>query len=149
MAQTIVLSSRKTDINLEQTVLNLKGKRVLGKNGEVIGKVKDIVISDNKIEGILAKNHGKKIFIELQYIDQLFNDSVMLKIDPVTRFLGMKVFDAEGRNLGKVVDFTRIGKSNAIQKIIVKKGIIGKQKSIPASHIETSKKNIILKTTEE
>ncbi|MFW5872125.1 MAG: PRC-barrel domain-containing protein [bacterium] len=148
MAKTIVLSTKKTEINLEQTVLEVKGKRVLGKNGEVIGKVKDIVITEKIIEGIIVKSNGKKVFIELNYIDQLFNDSIMLKIDPVTRFLGMKVFDAQGKILGKVVDITRSSKLNAIQSIVIKKGMMSKQKTISASHIETAKKNIILKTVE-
>lgn len=145
MRQIRVFTPRKEKVDLSERIKSVIGKKILGKNGEVVGKVKDIVAKDDAIEGILVRRRFTTYFLDLEYIEDLYAESVLLKIDPAVRYIGMQVFDSEGRKIGKVVDIQQKKTTNAIESIIVKRHVFAKQKEVAVSDIEVSQKNIILK----
>jgi sporulation protein YlmC with PRC-barrel domain len=85
-----------------------------------------------------------KFFVGIEYLGDVSEESIVLSIDPVTELVGKKVFDADGRNLGKVVKLNRRSAENDFESLIVKKRIYSKGIVIPKKEIDTAKKNIIL-----
>jgi sporulation protein YlmC with PRC-barrel domain len=145
MRQIRIFTPKKEKVDLSERIKEVIGKKILGKNGEVIGRVKDIVASDDAIEGILVRRKFTTLFIDLEYVDDLHGESVLLKIDPAIRYIGMHVFDSEGRKIGKVTDIVQKQKTNIIESIIVKKYFFSKPLEISVIDIDVSQKNIILK----
>ena len=121
-------------------IKRLIGRRVVAKSGKTVGNVKDVLMQDYAVQGILAGG----LFIDKQYILNT-QQSIMLSIEPVTFLLGKLVYDADGKKLGKVVGIVRSG-ANDYTELEVKKNIISKPINIPKQDIETTKENILLKT---
>lgn len=146
MKHSKVISNRQINFDLDNKLKKIHGRKVIAANGEVVGKVKSIIGNYNKIEGILVKRNNILTFVDYIHIQDLYSKSVMLKINPISRILGMQVFDAEGKKLGRVVDFIQVDNKNEFSEIIVKKGIFNRRLTIPAKSIEVAHKNIILST---
>lgn len=145
MKETKFISGKEQEHDLDNSLKKVIGKKVLSKSGEEIGKVKDVISKGtNKLDGIMVKTKGAKVFIANTYIENLYAKSVFLKIEPVSRYLKMIVFDKDGSKLGKVIDFTQNESGNELKSIIVKKHIFSKRVEIDAKKITVSKKNIIL-----
>ncbi|RMF07263.1 hypothetical protein D6764_00225 [Candidatus Woesearchaeota archaeon] len=121
-------------------------KVVLSKSGEKVGIVRDIVFHGHVFVGLLI---GKNLFIDSKFVHSVADDAVMLSIEPVTLLRGKIVFDADGRQIGKVKDVVRRHTGNDYESILVKKGIFRKPIAIPKSHVKTAGKNIILNTSYE
>ena len=149
MREIKIFTPKKKEVDTTERVKSIIGKKILGKNGDVVGKVKDIITNNERIEGILVKKKWTKFFIDYEYIDDLYADSVLLLIDPAVRYLGMKVFDVEGRLIGRVVDIQQKNTTNIIENIIIKKHFFSKPIKIPIGEIEISDKNIILNTAHD
>lgn len=141
-----IFTPKKQKPDISERIKEIIGKKVLGKNGEVVGKVKDIVMHEETIEGIIVSKGITKYFLDYQYIEDLYADSVLLNINPAMRYIKMQVFDAQGKKLGKVVDITQKDATNLIESIVVKKNLFSKHRIVPTKDIEVSDKNIILKS---
>lgn len=146
MFEKIRIISEKTK-NLDN-YFNLKdifGKKIITIKGEFFGKVKDLVAEKDKILGVIVKTKSREIFIDFCYINDLYSKSLMLKISPAFRVIGMKVYDSVGKKLGKVVDIEQINETtNEIDKIIVKKNFFNKALTIKYSAVKSDVKNILL-----
>ncbi|MFT4326203.1 MAG: PRC-barrel domain-containing protein [Candidatus Woesearchaeota archaeon] len=134
----------KKNISLDETTKSFIKKRVLAKSGESVGKVKELILDTGKITGLIIR--GKcEFFIDYQYVDEV-SKAILLSISPITRLLGKKVYDSDGKKLGKVKDILQKANTNQIKEITVKKSII-KTLIIPATEIEIAEENIILNKT--
>jgi sporulation protein YlmC with PRC-barrel domain len=128
------------------------GKRVISKNGQLVGRVSRIQVSDDglSVEGAVVSRglFRKKLFIGKGYIDRLTEDSLVLKIDPFLLFKGVKVVSSEGEVLGKVIDFVRINNTNDLDSVMVK-GFMRGTFSIPLASLKSVGYSIILKPNYE
>lgn len=125
------------------------GKKVISKSGDIIGKVQDFRFSKSTIAGIVVMKNISRLFIGNEFISAVSADAVMLSIDPVTMLVGKKVFDANGKEMGKVARLVRKGSSNSFEAVIIKKKIYSKGMKVPKADVEVSKKSIILKKSYE
>lgn len=145
MGELRQITAKKCDVTKEKGLRAFLGKNVLSKDGDVVGTVKDVVFEEDKIVGIIyTKKIFKKIFLGINYIEKFYADSLILKINPVTRLIGMKVYDVEGKKVGVVKDIVRKTNINKIDALIVRKGIFKKFIEVPVDDIDISKKNVIL-----
>ncbi|MDA3856612.1 MAG: hypothetical protein PF569_10240 [Candidatus Woesearchaeota archaeon] len=122
------------------------GKRVYSKSGEYVGKLKEFVAHNNDFAGMLI--YGKSnLYIDKEFFSLNSEDSIVLSIDPITILLGKVVFDADGRNLGKVIGIDRNSNLNNFKHLLVRKGSFSKPAKVSKTEISVMKKNIILKTS--
>jgi sporulation protein YlmC with PRC-barrel domain len=133
------------DIAKYLSLSSVVGKKVIAKNGEVIGRVKEVAFDLGKILGIIVGAKSGKVLIGTDYIDDLIADSVVLKISPVTALLGRKVFDKDGRKLGKVTELVRHNAHNDLTQIVVSRGLFRKPLKVDRDDIQVAGMNIILK----
>jgi sporulation protein YlmC with PRC-barrel domain len=138
------------DVEKPELLKSLKsylGRNVVSKSGESIGFIKDVLYENDSIKGFIIGKWGVKLFIEKEFISAESDKFIMLSIDPVTLYIGKKVFDGDGEYLGKVVDLIRPDTKNNITELIVRKNIFSRKILIKKNDIEVGKKNIILKVT--
>ncbi|MGM5484758.1 MAG: PRC-barrel domain-containing protein [Nanobdellota archaeon] len=137
-----IITERK--ISTENSLNSYLGKKVFSKSGDHVGKVKDLVIRDYYVEGIIVK--GKRyMFIDKKYFSS-DEEAIILSIEPVYNHLRKRVFDSDGKNLGRVIGVERKDNSNDFTNLILKKGYFSKSFKIPYKEINVLKKNIILNT---
>jgi len=129
-------------------VSEVLGKKVLTKDGKNIGKVKSVHIHprDLTVEGIVIDpgffdaNH----YVGAEYISSITDEGVVLKIHPVTDYVGLKVFDFTGKEIGKVKEVNRSKQTNTLYSILVSRE--GKEDVlIRADYIAAAGKNIVLR----
>lgn len=125
------------------------GKKVFSKSGDRVGVISDVRYTKDKVEGFVVQRRIKKVFIGREFLSGTSKEGIVLSIDPVTLLIGKKVFDADGKKLGKVSRVERTGSSNELKALVVKKHFFSRGISVPKSHIDVSKKNIILKVAYE
>ena len=125
------------------------GRKVISKSGEKIGKIHNVRFEGHTVSGFVISKIFSKFFVGFEYIGEVSDESIVLSIDPVTELVGKHVFDADGRNLGKVSRLNRDDSKNDFESLIVKKRIYSKGILIPKKEIDVMKKNIILKTVYE
>jgi len=128
-------------------VEEIKGIKVLADNGDEIGTVSEIYLNPLTllVEGIKV---GKglfrtDIFIGRDYIRQMTSDSVMLNMTPTDTIKGMKVFDADGKELGKVKEVNRDEPANDLVSIVVDRGS-GEDLVFDFTDIRVIGKNVML-----
>ena len=122
------------------------GKKVIAYSGELIGRVKEIAYDMNRVVGIYVMGGTKygRLLIGMEYIDQFHEDSVLLKINPVSTLIGKVVFDKDGKRVGRVKKIVRTSTANNFKEIIVKRNNFSKAKHIKKGDMEVIAKNIIL-----
>jgi len=129
-------------------VSDVVGRKVLTKDGKEIGKVKSVHIHPREltIEGIVIDPgfFDANQFIGAGYIGSMTDEGIVLNIVPVTEYMGVKVFDFTGKEIGKVKDVNRSKQTNTLLSILVDRS--GKEDVvIRADHIATAGNNIVLK----
>ena len=129
-------------------VSQVVGKKVLTKDGKNIGKVKSVHIHPRELtlEGIVVDPgmFDAYQFIGAGYIGSITDEGVVLNIHPVTEYVGVKVFDFTGKEIGKVKEVYRSNQTNTLLSILVERS--GKEDMvIRADYIAAAGKNIVLK----
>lgn len=129
-------------------VSDVVGRKVLTKDGVKIGKVKSVHIHprDLTIEGIVIDPgfFDAYQFIGASYIDSMTGEGIVLNIHPVTEYMGVKVFDSTGKEIGKVKEVNRSKQTNTLLSILVDRD--GKEDAVIRSdYIATAGENIVLK----
>jgi sporulation protein YlmC with PRC-barrel domain len=124
------------------------GKKVLTKEGKDIGKVKSVHMHPREltIEGIVVDPgfFDAYQFIGAGYIGSITDEGIVLNINPVTEYVGVKVFDYTGKEIGKVKEVNRSKQTNTLLSILVDRR--GEEDAlIRADHIAAAGKNIVLK----
>lgn len=146
-----IISHGSFSIEKEDRLKDYIKKTVFSKDGEDVGIVKDLVIHNREIKGIIIKKNifSEKLYIDNQYVENFTKDGIMLKINPVFNCIGKLVFDSEGKIIGKVKKIIRKNETNHFESITVKKNIFSKEKIISVYDIMLMKKNVILKIAVE
>src|SRR3989344_9340263 len=143
------ISEKSVDLDYLIAIEKLIGKRVLSKNGLVVGRIKSIKINkNNKVEGVVVSPglFRKKIYISSLYFDRLTSESIILSIDPSIFNRGKRVLNNDGNYLGKIKDVNRKENTNQVDSISVKR-FLRKEIIIPGSQVKSVGQSIILKST--
>jgi len=124
------------------------GKKVLTSDGEKLGKVKSVHMHprDLTVEGIVLDPgfFDANQFIGAGYINSITDEGIVLSIHPVTEYVGVKVFDYTGKEIGKVREVNRSKQTNTLLSILVDRN--GQEDIlIRADYIATAGKNIVLR----
>lgn len=140
------ITSRRFDLADSHSTSDLKGKNVVSRGGEIVGKVKDVLFYDKDILGVILKKRFRKdVFIGIEMVASITQDAILLSIDPVTSLLGLPVFDKAGKKIGKVKGIIRQDERNNFKSIAVKPNIFRRTMEIDASDIKIISQHIILK----
>jgi sporulation protein YlmC with PRC-barrel domain len=128
--------------------INLIGKKVVDSGGVEVGKILDVkVLPSVKKEIGVVVDPGffrKGLPLSGEFIEKITDDAIYLNIIPSIRLNGMKVMNAFGREIGKVKNINRIGKTNNIESIVV--GGIPTDIVVPVADIDiVNSDTIILK----
>ena len=131
----------------------MPAKKIIITSDDILGK--DAVDPDGEVLGVITKMHidkgNKKIvgitidmgfmkpdlFIGLNYIKNFGIDSVFLSKIPTSKYVGLKVIDANGKPVGKVKKVKSL--RNKVDAIFISKGMIS------VSDIEEIGVKIVLK----
>jgi len=136
-----VISTKTKKLEGTNSFSSYIGKKVYSKSGELVGSVKDVVMKNDIMLGVIVK----KIFIGKEFFKSYTEDAIMLGIDLITNLLGKQVFDSTGKRIGKVVELKRRGTGNSYNELRVKKNIYSRSAFINKKDIKIAKKNVILK----
>jgi len=141
-----------TKLNLDSTldIINAQGKRVISKNGIVIGRIKEIRINPNNlgVDGVVVERglFRKKAYIGKNYFDKLSHDALLLNIDPSILLKRKKVIDSEGKVAGKVKGVVRKGFTNDVDYLIVKPSLFRKVFDLDITNVKFIGRSVILKS---
>lgn len=142
------IKESKVDFDLTIKTDDLKGKRVLAKNGKEIGKISEVRLDPESFSFAGIKvNRGLlelDAFIGKEYIESVSMDGAILNITPVTDYEGLKVFDADGKPVGKVKEIRREGNTNNISAIVVDRGLLKNDLVLSKSDVKNVGESIIL-----
>lgn len=127
------------------------GKKVLARSGKKIGSVDTIYIDPQSLSIIGIKVNkgllGVDQFIGSEYIKTMNDKGTVLNITPATEYLGMKVFDSRGKEIGKIKEVRRQGKTNVITSIVVDRGLLKKDLLLDRESIEIVGDGVMLNET--
>jgi len=119
---------------------DILGKDAVDPDGEVLGVVTKLHIDKKtkQITGITIDEGFMKpdLFVGIRHIKNFGIDSVFLSKVPTKKYIGLKVFDSEGRLIGRVKKI--ISKRHKVNSIEIPKGII------PSSDIKEIGASVIL-----
>lgn len=123
---------------------HILGKQVLTKAGLVVGKIKDIRIDESqKVQGVIISRRfwQKKLYVDTALIVQLSVHAVILKREPYNTLKGRRLFDHDGKPLGRVVS---VQYGEKLENVKVKK-LFRRKKTINADKFELREKSLLLK----
>ncbi|OVE75125.1 hypothetical protein BVX95_00080 [archaeon D22] len=142
---------RHKSLPFEKTIeiRKILGKEVLTRGGKKLGSVKSIQIDpeDLTVEGIVVDtglfeaNH----YIDKNYIKQISQQAVMLKVDPVSEYVGLDVLDSTGAKIGKVKSVNRSRNTNNLISITVEGRKVGGEMMFTSDYIDAVGDSIMLK----
>jgi sporulation protein YlmC with PRC-barrel domain len=137
-----VISNKEVKDHL--TLSSLVGKKVIAKNGEVLGKVSEVAFDLGKVIGIYYHSRTGPVLLGMETIDNYDGTSVMLHINPVVAFIGRAVYDKDGKRLGRVREVFRSNTHNDVIELVVRRGVFRSDLRVPKEDIEVAGKNILL-----
>jgi len=139
-----MLEIRHKSAPLSETidVSEIVGSKVLAKNGRRIGRVRAVHIHPTKltVEGIWVGNE----YIGSDYVDSLTDEGVVLSITPLDKMIGLKVYNSNGKKVGKVVEIERSKKTNNFKSIAVSCGLLKDPMMVDRDFVKDIGHNIIL-----
>jgi sporulation protein YlmC with PRC-barrel domain len=138
-----ILSKKTLVLDDTVSVHHYLRKKVYSDSGDRVGRIIDVILKDDTLAGFIIRGR-EKIYIDKDYCELDSEENILLKIDPITLHKRKIVFDASGKRLGRVVGIERTGVKNEFDSLLVKKHIFATPVHIPASEIETARRNIIL-----
>lgn len=140
------VTTQKIDIEHSESTRKLKGKNIISRSGEILGKVRDVVFLNKNILGVLLRKRFREdVFIGIEMVESITEDAILLSIDPVTSLIGLPVFDKAGKKIGRVRRVIRQDDRNSFTSIAVKPGLLRRVIEIDVSDIKTISQHIILK----
>jgi sporulation protein YlmC with PRC-barrel domain len=138
-----IISPNDRNILKFESIKDYLGKKVASKSGKIVGTVRDVLFTDKGVKGIIVYKLFSRFYVDRSYFNTVGNKA-MLSINPIILLKGKKVFDADGKRLGKVSKVKRKSKTNDFESVVVKKRFFSKGIEIPKSEIDVMKDNIIL-----
>lgn len=144
------------DLSKTLTSEDLLGKDVIDFDSTIIGVVEKVLIDPKTLDFVgisIDKGFLKKgITIGRNYIDEIKEHAVFLKIRVSYEVKGKIVFDSEGKIVGKVSSLELYESMNKIVNLIVKKSNLffpGKEIIIPSRYIKNIGDNVMLSVKKE
>jgi sporulation protein YlmC with PRC-barrel domain len=114
------------EIDQAVTSDDLLGKDVIDTDGRFIGIVEKVFIHPEKLDFVgisIDKGFLKKGFsVGKDLIDRVGTHAIFLKISVAYEIRGLRVFDKDGKELGKVTGIALLGSGNDIDAIDVLSG---------------------------
>lgn len=144
------------DLSKTLTSEDLLGKDVIDFDSTIIGVVEKVLIDPKTLEFVgisIDKGFLKKgLTIGRNYIEEIKEHAVFLKIRVSYEVKGKIVFDSEGKIVGKVASLELYENMNKIVNLIVKKEHLffpGKEILIPSRYIKSIGENVMLSIRKE
>ncbi len=144
------------DLSKTLTSEDLLGKDVIDFDSTIIGVVEKVLIDPKTLDFVgisIDKGFLKKgITIGRNYIEEIKEHAVFLKIRVSYEVKGKKVFDSEGRMVGKVSSLELYENMNKIVNLIVKEDNLlfpGKEILISSRYIKAIGENVMLSIKKE
>lgn len=144
------------DLSKTLTSEDLLGKDVIDFDSAIIGVVEKVLIDPKTLDFVgisIDKGFLKKgITIGRNYIEEIKEHAVFLKIKVSYEVKGKKVFDSEGKIVGKVSSLELYENMNKIVSLIVKQDNLifpGKEILIPSRYIKAIGENVMLSIRKE
>ncbi len=144
------------DLSKTLTSEDLLGKDVIDFDSTIIGVVEKVLIDSKTLDFVgisIDKGFLKKgITIGRNYIEEIKEHAVFLKIRVSYEVKGKKVFDSEGRMVGKVSSLELYENMNKIVNLIVKEDNLlfpGKEILISSRYIKAIGENVMLSIKKE
>jgi len=100
----------------------------------------------NAFEGVMVKRGSTPRYVGKSYVARITDDAVILAIEPAMLSIGRPVLSSDGKRFGKVTAITRVGHTNTIASLTVRRSLLRKV-TVPASSIKHFGESIILKKT--
>lgn len=127
---------------------SLFGKRILSRSGDPCGRVIGVQLQGAAVRAFVIAYKLVRVRIAVEYVQNLEllgpRTALILNVDPFYILQGRRVYDPDGRKLGKVVRVIQIGESNDFEALHVRKHFFSRTLRIKRERIEVLKKNIIL-----
>ncbi len=131
---------------------DILGKNVIDSEGSIVGVAEKVFIDKKTLDFIgVSVDKGlfkKGVVIGKDYLDRIEEHALFLKTSIMFELKGLKVFDKNGKEVGKIKEVKLIGSRNSIKEIIVASGLL-RAISISPGHISTIGENVILNVTKE
>ena len=128
---------------------DILNKKVLAKDGKKLGKIRSIQINPNTltIEGILVDTGMFDIdqYFDKNYIGVLNTEGAVLKIVPSTEIVNLKVYDSNGKEVGKVLEVQRSKLTNKLISIRISSDNYIDGTVVTADYITTIGDSVMLK----
>ncbi|MGV8130884.1 MAG: PRC-barrel domain-containing protein [Candidatus Pacearchaeota archaeon] len=144
------------DLSKTLTSEDLLGKDVIDFDSTIIGVVEKVLIDPKTLDFVgisIDKGFLKKgITIGRNYIEEIKEHAVFLKIRVSYEVKGKKVFDSEGKIIGKVSSLELYENMNKIVNLIVKEDNLlfpSKEILISSRYIKTIGENVMLSIKKE
>ncbi len=144
------------DLSKTLTSEDLLGKDVIDFDSTAIGVVEKVLIDPKTLDFVgisIDKGFLKKgITIGRNYIEEIKEHAVFLKIRVSYEVKGKFVFDSEGKMVGRVSSVDLYENMNKIVSLMVRKGSLlfsGKQIVIPSRYIRKIGENVMLSVKKE
>lgn len=144
------------DLSKTLTSEDLLGKDVIDFDSTLIGVVEKVLIDPKTLDFVgisIDKGFLKKgLTIGRNYIDEIKEHAVFLKIRVSYEVKGKIVFDSEGKTIGRVSSLELYENMNKIISLAVKKDNFffpGKEINIPARYIKNIGDNVMLSVRKE
>jgi sporulation protein YlmC with PRC-barrel domain len=124
MVEVTAAEDELKNIVVDQSLL---GSNVYAKNGENIGFLDAIFVDPEELcikaiqvnKGLLKYDH----YIGSNYIEKLGPDGIILNILPLEEFIGKKVYDSKGKDVGKVVNTKKVKGTNKLISLYISPGV--------------------------
>lgn len=127
---------------------SLFGKRILSRSGDPCGRVVGVQLQGASVRAFSILNGLDRVRIAVEYVQNLEllgpRTALILNVDPFYILKGRRVYDPDGRRLGRVIRVIQIGESNDFEALYVRKHFFSRTLRIRREQIEVLKKNIIL-----
>ncbi|MGM5479897.1 MAG: PRC-barrel domain-containing protein [Nanobdellota archaeon] len=136
----------------EVTSDDILGKDALDSEGEILGVVLKLHIDrkEKQLTGITIDQGFMKpnLFVGIDYVKNFGIDSIFLDYIPRTKYVGLKVINAQGNVIGMVQDVSVIkGKLKTIH--VSKNKLSSHKQTISAKHIKSINTQVLLKKSSE
>lgn len=145
----VEIKHKSTPIEKTEALKKAFGKKVIAKNGSLVGYVGEVYIHPKRLtleairidKSLTFENHIGK-----NYIKSITEEGVILKITPITEYIGNIVLDKTGKKVGKVKGVRRSKKTNKILSIIIGRGITKDDLMVTTKFIDQIDKKVLLNT---
>ena len=128
---------------------SLFGRKVISRSGDYCGRIIGLYMEGDSVKGFLIWYRFRKIHADIIYLknlDSLDREAALLfNMDPFYILPGRRVYDSDGRKLGRVIRAVQIGGTNDFEALLVRKHFFSRTLRIKKERIEVSKRNIILR----